>query len=264
MKNKSIIFSRTAIAFLLGSLVFAGFAVYFFTMPSLMQSQKSWGWVSVACSAFFLISTFMVPLFYVVDKKGIRIRYITGDKENYEWKNVENVVAEYDTLIPFIFDTYRIDGDDYTVYMFYKEGRMERSPALARAIKKHSGKEVVGIIPAGLSAGAAKRFKLSYGKAPNAEEAQAAERAVRKSVRDAVAALGDKAKGATLSYSYVTVDGGCEKRPAVDYSYLLSVKKGEEIIATVRLLSVKRKGKALKVISAESTDTIKQEIEKSI
>lgn len=262
MKNKSVIFSRTAITFLIGSLVFAGFAVYFFATPSLMPTQKSWGWVSIVCAAFFLISALMVPFCYVVDKKGIRIRYITGDKENYEWKNVEGVVAEYDTLIPYIFDTFRIDGDDYTFYMFYKEGRMERSAALAKAIKKHSGKDVVGIIPEGLSGGAVKRFKLSYGKAPSSDEAQKAEREVRKSVREAVAAV-DGAKGAVLSYSYVTKDGEIEKRPAVDYTYTLTARSGEKA-STVKLLSVKRKGAALKVTYTADADTIKSEIEKAI
>ncbi|MBR3681356.1 MAG: hypothetical protein IKL79_05070 [Clostridia bacterium] len=262
MKNKSVILSRTAITFLVGSLIFAGFAVYFFVTPSLMQTQKTWGWLSVVCAVFFLLSTLMVPLFYVVDKKGIRIRYITGDKENYEWKNVEGVVAEYDTLVPFIFDTYRIDGDDYTVYMFYKEGRMERSAALARAIKFHSGKAVVGLIPDGLSAGAARRFKISYGKAPNSDAAQAAERAVRKTVRDAAASV-EGAKGASFSYSYVTKDGGCEKRPYVDYTYILTVKGEEKTPVTVTLLSVKRKGNNLKVIFEADRDTVAAELEKA-
>ncbi|MBQ2794216.1 MAG: hypothetical protein IJF05_05930 [Clostridia bacterium] len=262
MKNKSVILSRTAITFLVGSLIFAGFAVYFFATPSLMQTQKTWGWLSVVCAVFFLLSTLMVPLFYVVDKKGIRIRYITGDKENYEWKNVEGVVAEYDTLVPFIFDTYRIDGDDYTVYMFYKEGRMERSAALARAIKLHSGKAVVGLIPDGLSAGAARRFKISYGKAPNSDAAQAAERAVRKSVREVISSA-KGADGLSLSYIYVTKDGASEKRPAVDYAYILTAKNGERS-ATVTLLLVKRKGNSLKVASTADVGEIKAEIEKAI
>ena len=77
MKNKSVIFSRSAATFLLGSLVYAGFAVYFFSIW-----QKVWGWVSVGCAAFFLLSVAFIPLCYVVDGKGIRIRYITGDKES--------------------------------------------------------------------------------------------------------------------------------------------------------------------------------------
>ena len=258
MKNKSIILSRTAIIFLLGGLVFAGFAVYFFATPSLMTTQKAWGWVSVACSLFFLLSTLAVPLFYVVDKKGIRIRYITGDKENYEWKNVENVVAEYDLLVPYIFDTYRIDGDDYTVYMFYKEGRMERSAALAKAIKLYSGREVVGILPEGLSAGAKKRFKISFGKAPNTEEAQAAERAARKTVRDAASKI-DGAKAVGISYSYVTADGKTEKRPVIDYAYTLTLKNGEKN-SEITLVSIKRKGKTLKVSSVTPTEAIAEEI----
>ena len=254
MKNKSIVFSRTAISFLLGSAIFAGFAVYFFKIW-----QKTWGWVSVACAAFFLLSVLAVPLFYVIDKKGIRIRYITGDKENYEWKNVDGVVAEYDLTIPFVFDTFRIDGDDYTFYMFYKEGRMERSRALANAIEKHSGKAVEGLIPEGLSAGAARRFKISYGKAPNSDEAQKAERDVRKTVRAALAGN----KSATVTYTYITKDGESEKRPYVDYTYNALVKCGESSV-TVTLLSVKRKGKSLKVTSTADSDTVKAEITKSI
>ena len=254
MKNKSIVFSRTAISFLLGSAIFAGFSVYFFKIW-----QKTWGWVSVACAAFFLLAVLAVPLFYVVDKKGIRIRYITGDKENYEWKNVEGVVAEYDLAIPFVFDTFRIDGDDYTFYMFYKEGRMERSRALAGAIEKHSGRAVEGLIPDGLSVGAARRFKVSYGKAPNTDEAQAAERDVRKTVRAALA--GNKA--ATVTYTYITKDGESEKRPYVDYTYNALVKCGENSVA-VTLLSVKRKGKNLKVTSTADADTVKAEITKCI
>ena len=254
MKNKSIVFSRTAISFLLGSAIFAGFAVYFFNIW-----QKTWGWVSIACSAFFLLSVLAVPLFYVVDKNGIRIRYITGDKENYEWKNIEAVVAEYDLTVPFIFDTFRIDGDDYTFYMFYKEGRMERSRALATAIEKHAGKPVEGLMPEGLSAGAAHRFKISYGKAPNSEAAQAAERDARKTVRGALAGK----KSATVTYTYITKDGDSEKRPYVDYTYNALVKCGENCVA-VTLLSVKRKGKSLKVASTTDADTVKAEIEKSI
>ena len=253
MKNKSFVISRTATAFLAGSCVFIGFAAYFFKIV-----QRTWGWVSIACAAFFLLSVFAVPLFYVVDKNGIRIRYITGDKENYEWKNVRGVVAEYDLTIPFIFDTFRIDGDDYTFYMFYKEGRMERSRALARAIEKHSGKAVEGMLPDGLSAGAARRFKLSYGKAPDAEAAQAAERNVRKAVRDTLSALGLKSVG--VNYTYVTKDGETEKRPAVSYTYSAKLTKDGSEVGTVKLLDVKRKGKKLAVGFEADTAYLENEL----
>ena len=260
MKNKSIIFSRTAVSFLLGSGVFAGFAGYFFNIR-----QPMWAWISIACAAFFLLSTVFVPLFYVVDKKGIRIRYITGDKENYEWKNVEGVVAEYDSVVPYLFDTFLINGDDYTRYMFYKEGRMERSGLLAKAIKTYSGKSVDGLIPSGLTAQEAKRFKLSYGKAPNAEEAQAAERAARKSTREAIASLGEKANGIKVKYQFINADYIGEKRPNIDYAYSITVTRGEdEFVCNFKLLSIKRKGKAFKVTYSITTDEIKAQIEKCL
>ena len=257
MKNKSIILSRTAVSFLLGSGVFAGFAGYFFNIR-----QPMWAWISIACAAFFLLSTVFVPLFYVVDKKGIRIRYITGDKENYEWKNVEGVVAEYDSVVPYLFDTFLINGDDYTRYMFYKEGRMERSGLLAKAIKAHSGKSVEGLIPSGLTAQEAHRFKLSHRKAPNTEEAQAAERAARKATREAIASLGEKANGIKTKYQFINADYIGEKRPSVDYAYSLTVTRGEdEFVCNIKLLSIKRKGKTLKVTSSIGADEIKSQIE---
>lgn len=261
MKNKSIILSRTAIAFLLGALVFVGFAVYFF---KLLPPQPVWAWISIGCSLFFLGAAACVPLFYVVDKKGIRIRYMTGDKEVYEWKNVRGIVAEYDSTIPYVFDTFYIDGDDYTFYMFYKEGRMERSGALARAIEKHSGKAVDGLIPEGVTGGAARRFKAGYGKTVEAGAAQAAEREARKLVRGAVAALGDGAKALAFDYAYATPDGEGSKRPNIDYSYLLVIRRGGERLAEVKLLTVKRRGKAFKVTESTDSALIESEIKKHI
>lgn len=262
MKTKSIIPSRTALSFLLGSLAFLGFAVYFFLTPTPVTSHKLWGWISVACAVFFLLSTLAVPLFYVVDKKGIRIRYITGDKENYEWKNVERVIAEYDTVIPFLFDTFLIEGDDYTPYMFYKEGRMERSRALAKAIKHFSDKSVVGFIPSGLSMAEARRFKLSYGKRANTDAAQAAERAARKATREALASLGEKVEGVTVQYQFINADYIGDKRPNIDYAYSISVYRGEDnFIGCFKLLSLKRKGNEFKVTYSIGAEEIKTKIE---
>lgn len=259
MKQKSLVLARTATAFLLGSVLFAAFGVYFF-----LEKQSLWGWISIACTLFFLIAAAFVPLFYVVDKNGIRIRYFTGDKENYEWKNVQRVCAEYDSLIPYFFDTYRIDGDDYTVYMFYKEGRLERSARLAALIKQYSGKEVEGLIPDGLTGGAARRFKLSYGKAVDASAAQAAERGARKLVRSAISALGDVAAALSCEYVYTTADGESDKRPSVDYTYSLVLKNGKDTLATVKLLAIKRGAKAMKVVLDSDGEYIKSEIQKYI
>ncbi len=262
MKTRAIVLSRTAVAFLLGSLAFLGFAVYFFLTPNPVTSHKLWGWISVACSLFFLVSTLAVPLFYVVDKKGIRIRYITGDMENYEWKNVERVIAEYDTVIPFIFDTFLIEGDDFTPYMFYKEGRMERSRALAKAIKYFSEKSVVGFIPTGLTMAEARRFKMSYGKLAKTEKAQAAERAARKATREALASLGEKAEGIKVQYQFINADYIGDKRPNIDYAYSISVFRGEDnFIGCFKLLSLKRKGGEFKVTYSIGTEEIKTKIE---
>ena len=62
---------------------------------------------------------------------------------------------------------------------------------------------------------------------------------------------------------YITKDGESEKRPYVDYTYNALVKCGESSVA-VTLLSVKRKGKSLKVTSTADSDTVKAEIAKSI
>ncbi len=255
MKQRSIVFGRTAITFLIGALLFVGFASYFFVMH-----ESLWAWISVACAVFFLISASFVPLFYVLDKKGIRIRYFTGDKENYEWKNVKRICAEYDSVIPFIFDTYRIDGDDYTVYMFYKEGRLERSKRLATLIKTYFGKDVEGLIPEGLSAGAARRFKQSYGKAIDSSAAQAAEREARKVVRAVISELGEGAKALTLEYAYFTADGKCDKRPSVDYTYSLELEKGGEAVGSITLVQAKRGVKAMKVTLTAEHEAVKAEI----
>lgn len=259
MKQKSIVFGRMAIAFIIGTALFAGFASYFF-----VQQNRLWGWISLACAIFFLLAAALVPLFYVVDKKGIRIRYITGDKENYEWKNVKRVCAEYDMLLPFIFDTYRIDGDDYTVYMFYKEGRLERSRKLATLIKQYSGKEVEGLIPEGLSAGAVRRFKQSYGKTVDSAAAQAAERDARKTVRAVISELGEGARELTLEYAYFTADGKCGKRPSVDYTYSLEVFKGDGQVGSITLVQAKRGTKAMKVVETMPHEAVKAMIEQYI
>ena len=238
MKNKSITLSRTAATLILGSLIFVGFFIYFRT-----HHLESWGWVALGCGIFFLLSACTVPLFYVVDDKGIRIRYLTGDREIYDWKNVRGIKAEYDMTIPFVFDSFLIDGEDYTFYMFYKEGRMERSARLARMIKKYSGKEVIGILPEGLKGAAARRYKLSYCKAPDSVSAKAREREARKEVRS-ILAKADRTE-AVCAYSYLTADGETPDRPVVDYTYILTLKKGDEALAPIEIFSVKRKGKRL-------------------
>lgn len=255
MKQRSIVFGRTAIAFLVGTALFAGFAAHFF-----LTHNRLWALISVACSVFFLIAAAIVPLFYVIDKKGVRIRYITGDKENYEWKNVRRICAEYDSLIPFVFDTFRIDGDDYTVYMFYKEGRLERSKKLATLIKHYFGKDVEGLIPEGLSAGAVRRFKQSYGKTVDSSAAQAAEREARKVVRAVISELGEGAKALTLEYAYFTADGKCDKRPSVDYTYSLEVFSGDGQVGSITLVEAKRGAKAMKVILTAEREAVKAEI----
>ena len=142
---------------------------------------------------------------------------------------------------------------------------MERSGLLAKAIKAHSGKSVEGLIPSGLTAQEAHRFKLSHGKATNAEEAQAAERAARKATREAIASLGEKANGIKAKYQFINADYIGEKRPNIDYAYSLTVTRGEdEFVCNFKLLSIKRKGKALKVTYSITTDEIKAQIEKCL
>ena len=238
MKNKSVTLSRTATSLILGSLIFVGFFIYFHT-----HHLESWGWVSLGSGIFFLLSACTVPLFYVVDDKGIRIRYLTGDREIYDWKNVREIKAEYDMTIPFFFDTFLIDGEDYTFYMFYKEGRMERSTRLARLIKKYSGKEVIGILPEGLKGAAARRYKLSYCKAPDSEAAKAREREARKEVRS-ILSKADESE-VICAYSYLTADGEASDRPVVDYTYILTLKKGNDTLPPIEVFSVRRKGKKL-------------------
>jgi D-alanine-D-alanine ligase-like ATP-grasp enzyme len=62
---------------------------------------------------------------------------------------------------------------------------------------------------------------------------------------------------------YITKDGEGDKRPYVDYTYNALVKCGDKT-ATVSLLTVKRKGKNLKVTSTADADTVKAEITKCI
>ncbi len=95
-----------------------------------------------------LFGLVLFPPFFVIDGRGIRIHYFFA-KESYLWKNINWVEVRYSPptrgrCIPYLFDTFTINGKSEEKKRFFMQGEIARSRRARKLIEKYSGKKIEG------------------------------------------------------------------------------------------------------------------------
>lgn len=232
MKKNYTIINRIWLAYALGVVAFIVLLVAFF-----VTNRPLWGWICLACSLLFTMSSLITPAIYRIDEEGITIYYPPFAREHYLWKNVDSICMDYDLAIPYIFDYIFVVGEQDDSPTFFKEGKIPRSARAVKIIEECSGKKIEGVISDSIKGIRARYLaKLEYHTKPSIDEAQAGEREARRIVREAM-------KGAsstlTVEYSYTAFDGERISRPNIDYTYCVTISEGERPLYSAKLLVVK-------------------------
>lgn len=115
----------------------------------LTVDELFYGIFFIIISVCLLLALLMLPCFYVMTEKGIKIFYFFFLSNEYcLWENVDEVKACYHTarttaLSP-LFYTFLIDGKFEGKKRFYKEGQIIRTVRAGRLIEKYTGKKITG------------------------------------------------------------------------------------------------------------------------
>ncbi|MBQ8235926.1 MAG: hypothetical protein IJZ37_04485 [Clostridia bacterium] len=144
MKSKKHFFiNRMWVLALLVLLILIEMTVVFF------KEDVIFGITMLLLDLVCLFGLLLLPPFYVLDQKGVRIHYLFATEE-YLWKNAHTVEVNYDSghgkSIPYLFDTFSIYGTSEGKKYFFMNGEIARSRRARRLIEKYSGKKIEGFI----------------------------------------------------------------------------------------------------------------------
>ena len=89
----------------------------------------------------------LIPCFYVITSKGVRIFYLWGFSNEYiPWDTVTRVAVEYTTSHAslYFFDEFKIYGKPTGNPRFYKKAEMVRTRRARKLIEQYTGRKIEG------------------------------------------------------------------------------------------------------------------------
>ncbi len=141
--KKNFFINRVWVIALLVLLILIELAVVFF------EEDVIFGIVMILLDLVCLFGLLLIPPFFVIDQRGIRIHYFFATEE-YLWKNVRTVEVNYDShgskYIPYLLDTFCVRGTSEGKKCFFMNGEIARSRRAKKLIEKYRGKKIEGFV----------------------------------------------------------------------------------------------------------------------
>lgn len=95
-------------------------------------------------SVVSVVATALTPAFFMIDRRGVSIRYIIGVRQEIRWEKVTRVTLEYDDAsshgrlhLPYLLDSYAFHGESEGKTLFFMSAKVPRSGRVRRTVERY-------------------------------------------------------------------------------------------------------------------------------